>query len=50
MNQKTVHQILQLTEKCLERFWQQDYEYMLRFCKADVVWIGSFQEEFSRGF
>ena len=50
MNQKTVHQILQLTEKCLERFWQQDYEYMLRFCKDDVVWIGSFQEEFSRGF
>lgn len=50
MKQKILQDIVNLTEECLRRYWQLDYNYVLDFCKEDVVWVGSTQEQFIQGY
>lgn len=49
MNKKISKELLELTQECLMRYWQHDYEYVLGFCSKNVTWIGSTEEQFMRG-
>lgn len=49
MNKKTSNKLLELTQECLVRYWQHDYEYVLGFCSGNVTWIGATGEQFMRG-
>lgn len=50
MNKKMTTHLIKLTQECLERYWQHDYQYTLSHCSENVVWIGATMNQFMRGF
>lgn len=50
MNKQTLNEIIELSQKCLEHFWQLDVEYPISFFDKDVIWIGSALEQYKEGF
>lgn len=49
MNKEMTNRLIELTQECLERYWQHDYQYVLSYCSADVGWIGATQSQFMQG-
>ena len=46
MNKQTLHEIIQLSQECLVRFWQLDSEFVINFFDKDILWIGSAQSQY----
>ena len=39
-------EMLNLTYKCLTRYWQKDYKFVISYCAKEVIWCGARQDEF----
>lgn len=50
MNKQLQQDLIQLTQECLIHFWQLDCEFVLKYCDENVVWIGSAQSQFIKGY
>lgn len=44
-----MNHLVELTQECLSRYWQLDYEYTLQHCLEEVTWIGSTMEQYMVG-
>lgn len=49
LDRKLMNHLVELTQECLSRYWQLDYEYTLQHCLEEVTWIGSTMEQYMVG-
>ena len=49
MRKELLAQAVELTRRCLERYWQGDGTFVLDRCAEDVLWIASAQSQYLEG-
>lgn len=49
MTREKLKSVIELTKECLEKYWQNDYNFVVDYLCEDATWIGANQSQFMQG-